>query len=231
MGANSERPSVGDEVAMELIAIHLARLVAFLELEGFEPRGRASAPDGFKRITDRYSFSKSPQIVEEYNFEKGVNFLIGKLGDINIDKLTLFGDGISIDTRSSTDDCEVVLSDLLEGVKELRGVTIKPSRRMRVSNILFRSKLKLAAMHGALQLIADRIAASVSADYGQHVGFEPIGISLGADLSQLGLKPSPFTIERRANTPFSEGMYFSAAPLGTSEHLGLLQQFEESLGS
>jgi len=46
---------------MELVAIHLARLVAFLEIESFDPRGRISVPDGFKRITDRYSFVKSPQ--------------------------------------------------------------------------------------------------------------------------------------------------------------------------
>ena len=39
---------------------------------------------------------QSPQTFDDYNFEKGVNFMIGKLGDINIDKLTLYGDGLSI---------------------------------------------------------------------------------------------------------------------------------------
>jgi hypothetical protein len=216
---------------MELIAVGLARLVAFLETEGLDPRGRISAPDAFKRITDRYSFVKGPQNLEEFDFEKGVNFFIGKIGDINIDKLTLFGDGLSIDTRSSTDDSKAVLSDLLASVKELHGVVVQPSRLMHLSHIIFRSNLRLFSTHAALQLIADRVAEAVSADYRQEVHFEATTISLGADTSQIGLKPSPFTIDRRANTPFSENTYFSAAPLGTAEHLELLRQFEIALCS
>lgn len=216
---------------MELIAISLARLVAFLEIEGLDPRGRTSTPGGLKRIADRYSFAQAPQTFDEFNFEKGVNFSAGKLGDINIDKLTLFRDGLSIDTRSSSDDCEAVLADLLAGVQELHGVTIQPTRLMHLSNIIFRSNLRLSSMHAALQLIADRVAKTVSEDFRQDVHFEPTLISLGTDTSLIGLKPSPFNIDRRANTPFSENTYFSAAPVGTSEHLELLQQFEAALGS
>ena len=216
---------------MELIAVSLARFVAFLEIDGLDPRGSMPAPEGFKHIADRYSFAKGPQNFDEFNFEKGVNFLIGKLGDINIDKLTLFGDGLGIDTRSSTDDCETVLADLLAGVKELHSVAIQPSRRMHLSNVIFRSSLRLSSMHTALQLVADQVAKGVSADFRQEIQFEPAAFSLSADASQIGLKPSPFSIERRVNTPFSENTYFSAAPLGTFAHLELLQQFETALGA
>ena len=90
-------------------------------------------------------------------------------------------------------------------------------------------------MHTALQLVADQVAKGVSADFRQEIQFERfyrrvpmLGI---ADASQIGLKPSPFSIERRVNTPFSENTYFSAAPLGTFAHLELLQQFETALGA
>lgn len=215
---------------MELIAVNLARLVAFLEIQGFDPRGQTSTPAGLKRISDRYAFAKTPQTFEEFNFEKGVEFLAGRLGEINIDKLTLFGNGLTIDTRSSSDDCERVLTDLLLAAKETNGITLHPSRQMHLSNVIFRSSLRLSVMHTALRLVADRVAASVSEDYHQEVYFEP-SLVWTADASRIGLKPSPFTIERRANVPFSENTYFSAAPLGTSEHLALLQEFENVLGS
>jgi hypothetical protein len=101
---------------------------------------------------------------------------------------------------------------------------------MHLSNVIFRSSIKLSSMHAALRLIADRVAASVSEDYHQDVYFDP-NLVWAPDASRIGLKPSVFTIERRANVPFSENTYFSAAPLGTSEHLALLQEFEDMLAS
>ena len=217
---------------MELIAINLARLLAFLEIQGFDPRGRTSTPDGFKRIGNRYSFVKIPEKFEEFNFEKGVEFLAGKLGEINIDKLTLYGDGLIIDTRSSSDDCDAVLADLLAAVKEERGVwDIKPSRRLRLSNIVFRSDLKLSLLHPALQLIADRVAKAVSADIRQDVRFEPSSLALGAETFSMKLAVNPFNIERRLNVPFSENTYFSSAPLSTAQHLELLEELEGILTS
>lgn len=215
---------------MELIAVSLARLVAFVEIQGFDPRGRTSAPAGLKRISDRYSFIKAPQTFEEFNFEKGVEFFVGKFGDINIDKLTLFGDGLTIDTRSSSDDCEAVLADLLAAVKEANGITLQPSRRMHLSNVIFRSNLRLSSIHAVMQMMAERVSVAVSKDFRQDVQFEP-NLVWSADTSQLGLKPNPFTIEHRINVPFSENTYFSAAPLATSKHLELLQQLENALGS
>jgi len=213
---------------MELIAISLARIVAFLEIQAFDPRGRTSTPKGLKRISERYSFTKSPQAFEEFNFEKGVEFFVGKFGEINIDKLTLYTDGIAIDTRSSTDDCEAVLADLLGAVHEEQGIALQPSRWMHLSNLIFRSEVKLASMHQALQAIANRVALAVSKDFRQDVHFD-LNVFWGADVSTLSLKPSPFSIEHRVNVPFAENTYFSAAPLRTTEHRELLQQFEAAL--
>ena len=80
-----------------------------------------------------------------------------------------------------------------------------------------------------LQPIADRLTKRASMDLKHPVVFEPSAILIGADLSQLKIGPSAFSIERRSETPFSENEYFSAAPLGTAEHLELISEVEAAL--
>jgi hypothetical protein len=59
--------------------------------------------------------------------------------------------------------------------------------------------------------------------------FEPTAILINADLSQAKIGPAIFSVERRADIPFSENIYFSSAPLRTSEHLDVVKEFEASL--
>ena len=120
---------------MELTAIALARLVAFVEVQAFDPYGRTSAPELLKMFGGRYSFAKTPQTLAEIDFQKGIELAFGKFGDINIDKLTIYVNGVVIDTRSSTEDCEKVLRDLLDLMREAFGATIKPSRKNFVSQV------------------------------------------------------------------------------------------------
>jgi len=214
---------------MELIGIALARVVSFLEVPSADPTGRTSMPDGIGKVAAKYSFLKAPQALEEMNFEKGIEFSVGKLGGINIDKMTLFGNGIAVDTRSSTKDCAAIVQDFLDFVHQSFGATIRPTRQMTLSNIIFRSDLKLGRMHPILNRIAELVTENVSRDYGQSILLEPSVLMFGADLSQIKLQPSPFTIERRADTPFSANTYFSAAPLGTEEHLKALAEVESAL--
>ena len=53
-------------------------------------------------------------------------------------------------------------------------------------------------------------------------GYDPLTVKAG---------PSPFTIERRADTLFSESKYFSSAPLPTDEHISMLEAFEADVRS
>ena len=62
------------------------------------------------------------------------------------------------------------------------------------------------------------------------ITFEPVSIAMHLDISQTKLNPGFFSIERRAEVPFSEDTYFSQAPLRTTEHLELIQEFEAALG-
>ena len=180
-------------------------------------------------LAERYSFLQSPQSSQELDLQKGIDLAVGKLGDINIDKLSIFANGVVVDTRSSTDDCDRVIEDLLRFIQQAFGATVRSTREMTLSQIVFESDLRLARLNAVLEPIASRVAAAISRDFRQEVSVEPISISINADLSQIKLQPHAFTIERRVDTPFNANLYFSAAPIRTAEHLELVSQMEAAL--
>ena len=64
---------------------------------------------------------------------------------------------------------------------------------------------------------------------GQPINYEPTGIILNLDQSTTKLAPVFFTLERRAEVPFTDNKYFSSAPLSTQDHIGILQEVEKAL--
>lgn len=107
---------------MELIAVHLARVIAFLEVLSLDPRGSTTPQEGFADLGARYGFARVPNAVADLDFaNKGVAFSFGRFEHIAIEQLTLYTNGLSIDTRSSTDDSVRVLSDLLAYTKARSG--------------------------------------------------------------------------------------------------------------
>jgi len=90
--------------------------------------------------------------------------------------------------------------------------------------------MRFSTVHPVLESIAAKISARVSEDFRQDVLFDALAIHIGADASKIKLNAQSFTVERRADTPFSENVYFSAAPVATSMHLSLLEEFENAIG-
>jgi hypothetical protein len=214
---------------MELIAVSLARVVAFLELNAIDPRGLTSVSESLKALSERYAFEKTPQSIAELDFSKGVELSSGRLGDIRIDKVTLFANAISIDTHSSTDDAESVLADVIDWAKDFAGGVVVPNRQGRVSNIIFRSDLKIAELHTVLSGIATTVSSYVSGVLRQQFSFEPSAIFIGCDHTQTSLTPVAFSVDRRSGVPFSDNSYFSVAPVPTKLHIELIEQLEKAL--
>jgi hypothetical protein len=215
---------------MKLSAIAMARATILVEVETLDPKGRAFAPAVFSTFGAKYSFVKIPQKLDEIDPQKGIKFEVGKAGEIVVDSLTIFKDGIVVDTRSSTEDSEKVILELLTFAGEAFGATARPTRKLFVSQIIFTSDLKLSALNPILQPLTNKLSERVSEVLGQRVEFEPTGIVLSPDPSLSKINPAGFTIERRANIPFSENTYFSSAPLRTSDHIELIREVEIALG-
>jgi hypothetical protein len=214
---------------MENISIALARIAVLIELHSLDPHGANTSPESAHILARRYGFAQIPKLAEEMDYQKGVSFKAGRFDNIAIDQLQIFHNGLIIDTRSSTDDSARILSDLKTFAKEVNGATIAPKRMHFVSQIIFTSKLKLAILNPLLQPIADRLSAQTSKTLNHPIQYEPIAFLLGPETSQLKIVPSQFSMERRADTPFNENTYFSAAPLQTTEHIALVEEVEAAL--
>lgn len=214
---------------MELVSITLARVAAMVQLQEWDPFGKALSLEAIAMIGNRYTFSKTPTKFEDLNPQKGIELAEGRLGDICIDRINIFQNGIVIDTRSSTENSERVLNDILALANEVFGATITPARRSFASQIIFRSSMRLVALSPVLPKIAGVLSERASADLKHSFSFEPTAIVLNVDTSQVKNAPVMFTIERRADVPFAENTYFSSASLRTVEHIEIVKAFEASL--
>lgn len=218
---------------MKLSAIVLARVIAFLETAALNPKGQLSYIDFSKAVVERYTFVKFPEKIEDYDPQKGVEFVAGKLNGIAIERATLFAGGIVIDTRSSTDDADRILEDALQWASNLTGLSSPPRivQRAYVSQLNYYSDVRLPLVNTHFQNLASKISEGISSYMGQMLQYELVSLNFNFDLTTSKFAPGPFTIERAVDIPFSENKYFSTAPLPTNQHLALLEEFEVLLAS
>jgi hypothetical protein len=213
---------------MDLIAITLARVVSFMDVQALDPFGKTLDIEAFKELGRRYSFAKVPENFAELDMQKGINFISGACDGIKVDKLTLYQNGLVVDTRSSTNDCQAVVDNIIDFAHEMFGAKVKVGRRLFVSQLVFQSDVKMAFLNPVIQRIIDRITESVSKEMNYSYSFDA-SLLINAELWQAKVTPGVFSIERRADTPFAENMYFSSAPLRTEDHLNVLREFESEL--
>ena len=214
---------------MELVSITLARLTALIQFQEWDPLGKTLTLEALAKLGGRFSFAKRPTKLEDVDFQKGIEFIEGSFGDLRIDKIAVFLNGIVIDTRSSTEDSERVLSEILALIHEAFGAKIKPARQTFASHIVFRSGMRLSSLNPVLPKIAEVLTEQSSADLRHPFTFEPTAVLFNIDSSQVKIAPQMFSIERRADIPFAENTYFSGAPLRTKEHIELLKRFESAI--
>ncbi len=105
---------------MDVRQIMLARV---LQMTHTTPGNAEYYPDLIPKIKERYQFVISPKNEDLLPSDppKGAEFKIGKLDiegrTIVVNVLSVFSDGIVIDTTTSTDDADAVLSDLIDWAK------------------------------------------------------------------------------------------------------------------
>lgn len=219
---------------MRLSAVTLARFLAFIETFDLNPRGRVHFRDLVPALVERYGFMKYPQKAEEFDETKGVVFEGGKAGEVGNLRFQIFSGALVVDTTSSTQDSERILEDTLVWASNEFGLAYKPSlvrRAAYLSQVTFHSDVPLSMLHPVLSAISKKLSERVPQFFGLPVSYEPTTIVIGFDPLTLKTAPSAFTIDRRADAPFSENKYFSQAPLPTQEHIGLLEEIERELSA
>jgi hypothetical protein len=217
---------------MKISAVLLARFFAFIETFDLNPRGKVYFPELVNALVERYGFAKFPQKLEEFDESKGVTFQSGRSKEFAIEQVQVFDHAIYVDTHSSTADSEKFFYEVLTWLSKDMGLAFNPNmvkRKTYVSQVTFFSDAMQKVYHPAMAKVAKRLSQRVPEYYGQPLEYQPSGFMVTYDPLTIKSGPANFTIDRRADTLFTENKFFSTAPLPTEEHIALLEELERDI--
>lgn len=213
---------------MELLSVSKARSIWSIELAELNPRGKKLDGQLIGWLQEKYSFSKVPSSLADLDETKALSFLDGgfvsSAKDVVAFDLKIYGDGLVIDSRSSTEENDRFLHDMLRHAARDLGLEYTSKmihKRLYISELIVRIK-DLIRLNPKLKTFTKKFSALLDKD------FDISSISFSPELKP-GEPPTHFRLERRINTPFSEDKYFVSAPLQTKDHIKLLEEFETLL--
>ena len=212
---------------MKLVAIENCRLTALFQIT--RHKGQTFLPEAAAMLASRYNFSKYPQSYEEMLSEK-VEFKHGKFGDVAIDNLEIYNDGVIISSRSDTDIIDSFLAEFRDWLQEsldLSFIKTHAIDNIYESIVVVQTDKNIFKPLEALSEIANMLQSNLKETIGLDVKYEPFGWSFSADPAlNPALKPIGFRIERRIGMDYSLKNYISSAPLKLKQHLSLLEKLE-----
>lgn len=187
-------------------------------------------------LKDRYRFLQVPTKIEEFDLQKGIEFIHGIFEkDQVIRKLRIHNNGIFCEAVLSTEVISDFIEDVFNWARQEIGMKLEDAvdpNQFFSSHLEVETDISLATAFSKFSLIGDKLTTLV-ASYGQQVpSFEATTLAFQCDLSKVqNISPEMFTFERRAQKPFDSGLFYSAAPLKTADHLELLNELEGILAS
>jgi hypothetical protein len=223
---------------MELLSVGVARSLWFVDVREMNPRGREFRTGLFSVLSEKYDFAKSPydDNNETPNTKEspGYKFIDGSFvnpeGIEVMVNLTIFDDGLLAETRSSTDDADAFLDEVVQLAVDEFWLIFKPemiTRKVYVSELYVSPSRPLSDLNRKLDQMAARLTALTSMpDY--PVRYEPAGLIFYSDPIPKQ-EPGVFRFERKTDSPFSHNKFYSIAPLPTEAHLKLLDELEQIL--
>jgi hypothetical protein len=152
--------------------------------------------------------------------------------DVVIDSLQIYQNGLIVSTRTGTDDSDAIVADVLRWSGDYFKVTydeLKPSAG-HGSQLEFKFVRSLPELMPTLRTVGRKIADSIEKDFW---GFEPpyqaIGVNFYFDRNKFpAIAPGVVKIDYRASQPFEKNIYWSEAPLSTTNHEAVLVEFEQA---
>jgi len=220
---------------MELISVQRARTVWLSETGDMNPRGQSIGKELIDWLAESYHFAKVPSSI--LDLEKDSNALAFLSGQFKAREefvaveLRMYRDGFVADTRSSTEDADAFLRDALDSAVKKFGLTFRPEMIRKIlylSELIVRCNRSISDLNPKLKSFSEKISSLAGMQ--SHPLFDVFGIAFWHD-PQISSKVAQFRFERRANTPASENMYYSVAPLKTADHLSILNELEKILSA
>jgi len=215
---------------MEILSVQRARSIWLFDAYDLNPRGKNIAAHLIDWLRSRYQFTRVPANINDLDDTKALYYADGqfKAGTETLDvELRIYNDGIVGDTRSSTEDTDLFLSDVLVSAAKEFSLPYTPEivrRKLYVSEMTIRSVKGVATINPKLADFAKKLALATGTDSSPElasIGFWP------------DVLPNPsasvFRFERKWGAEFSDNRYYTRAPLQTGKHLELLRELETAL--
>lgn len=216
---------------MKLLSVSIARSVWLGHLSDLNPRGVNLFPIIAPVLQETYKFITYPSLQDISNIKDGLKFEKGEFVDskgipVRIN-LSIYDDGLVVDSGSSTDHADAFLKDMLTKFDETFKLVkynevIKQKKYF--SELYVATNKSLELLNPQLKIISEYLSNNVE----ENKIFETGGISFFPDQTNK-INPASFRFERALNVPFSEKRYYSTAPLQTHKHLELLDKLEKIL--
>jgi len=223
---------------MKLLSVKQARSIWIVNLNDLNPRG-LNLLGLIPLIIKKYNFQVFPTKPEELFGKEIIEIKFSGGGfqkdpkyNISVD-LTIFGWGFVAETRSSTNDSNAFLNDLLNWVSIEVGLVPYQevlSSIVYLSELLVQTDKSLNSLNPKLENFLKRLTSLVEGHEHHPFTFETSSIIFGTDFTVVN-PPGTFRFERLINVPFSESRYYSAAPLQTEIHFEMLEELESILSN
>ena len=220
---------------MKTLNVVSAKSVWLFDINDLNPRGKDIYSDLLEWLKDNYGFEKAPASTSEldpatkgYKFERG-SFQSKEEVFIAVD-LEIYNDGIVGNSRSSTYETDKFLENILSMLATDFSLTYSPDivrTKMYTSELTVHLQSVLFDLNPKLRDVANMISSFCALP--GVPPFEVSGLGFSTDLAISHLKPSPFLLERKPSSSFSEKRYYSKAPLHTDKHEEVLQGIEHIL--
>jgi len=220
---------------MDIRQVLLARAIQF-----FRIGSPGYLPEIAQKIKDRYEFVVSPKnedllppSPEAAGQPKGAEFRHGRMKNaegraVIIQQLSVFQDGLVADTTTSTEDSDLFLRDLTEWSESEISARVILGRRLYVSHLEFQTAVPLEIYAPSFGSVGNEVTALLHGYGLEAAPYQFSVVTLNIDhIGTVPPQPAPFHLERRANVPFKDNMWFSQAPLKTKDHIKVLYNLEK----
>jgi hypothetical protein len=214
---------------MKFSAIELSRVLAFVDLNDLTPYGSISLAKIAPRLAEKLEFSSFPKTLEQFDASKGIVFEDGLWDDIPIQQMTIYNNGIMMDTRKGTDVSLRIVKEIFDWAVIEFGLVV-PEYGLQKTRFLnrftFFSEALLSLGGSPINRMAESLSQHVAEITGQSRRYETIRIDLDFDRSEQQVPIAPLTIQRRITSSFDLNKFYTEAPLPTDVHIALIEQLE-----
>lgn len=222
---------------MKIVSLESGRTTWLFPTEEILPLGGADGHQTVAAITSKYNFTHPPANPTTEDVEKnGLRFAGGQmiLNDriANIIEFVAFNDGI-VAISTSTENAEAFLQDIysfLVSEFAFREIT-SAVKKVNLSTVVVEFETSLNAFVRGYEREIDLIGKHLNSidDTDFPVELARVDFVLNKDPEFRPPNMPRVTLEKRANTPFSQHRYFGVAPIHTEKHLEVLASIERNL--